>query len=203
MKINPVKQFVRDNVLRFERDKDSSYYLRRLFNLYDKNNSYRGEYDFMVLHSNGYRGIKTFMSTTRIMNDKLKQEMQEIVYADKDFVDLYDPNSEDLLKMKSLLTEITTTTTVLDFLNDKFKTVRTVSKLKNKLQRMSKDNPDFIWSDNHVIYEPLNEKPQYEKSIEYIREGSISETQKHNPSIHSYYRNSRLGSLHQIPYRFW
>ena len=85
-------------------------------------------------------------------------------------------------------TTITTTTTILDFVNDKFKTLRSVSKLKNKLQRrMYADNPNFPYMDNFVVYEPLKEKPQYEKSVEYVREGSIS----------------KINSKNQIPYKYW
>lgn len=45
MKINSVKDFVRINISKFKKDKNTTG-LNRIFNLYDKNNSYRGEYFF-------------------------------------------------------------------------------------------------------------------------------------------------------------
>lgn len=200
MKINQVKQYIASNISRFEKDKNNCH-ARRLFHLYDKNNSYRGEHLYSILHSSGYTGVKTSMSTTSIMSNKLKQEMQEIVYINKEFVDIYDPESKELLKTKALPTEITTITTVLDFINDQFKTVRSVSKLKNKLQRINKNNTDVIYSDNFVIYEPLKEKPHYEKLVEYTREGSISEAKKKTLTHKINY--PLWGSINQIPYKFW
>ena len=52
---------------------------------------------------------------------------------------------------------------------------------------MYADNPNFPYMDNFVVYEPLKEKPQYEKSVEYVREGSIS----------------KINSKNQIPYKYW
>jgi hypothetical protein len=203
MKINQVKQFVRTNISRFELNKDArNWGLHRSYNLYDKNNVYRGEYNFMPIHSNGYHGIKSSLSSTRILSEKLRQEMTEYVHLDKSFINMYDSQSDDLLKTKPFLKKITTITTILDFVNDKFKTVRSVSRLKNKLQRrMYADNPNFPYMDNFVVYEPLKEKPQYEKTVEYVREGSISETNnKTNMLRHQYPLN---GSINQIPYKFW
>lgn len=122
---------------------------------------------------------------------------------DKKHVTIYDPTSD--LKIKPLPREITTTTTVLDYENDTFRTERRVSKLKNDLQKISVDNPDFVCSDSFVVYEPLEEKPQYEKSVEYIREGSISEVNQkanRNTLLSSSY-NRLYGSVNQIPYRYW
>ncbi|MBP3820481.1 hypothetical protein J6G99_02420 [bacterium] len=187
LKVNPVKQFVKSNISRFEKD-SKSYWGNRIFNLYDKNNSYRGDYQFTVNKSSSNKGVISSLSSIRIMNDKLKQEMAEYVQTDKNFVDIYDAQSDDLLKTKPLAKEITTITTILDFVNDKFKTIRSVSKLKNKLQRRTyADNPNVPYLDNYVVYEPLKEKPSYEKSVEYVREGSISET----------------NSKSQIPCKFW
>lgn len=187
MKVNPVKHFVKSNITRFEKD-NKSYWGNRIFNLYDKNNSYRGDYQYTVNKSSSNNGVISSLSSTRIMNDKLKQEMTEYVHMDKSFINMYDSQSDDLLKTKPFLKKITTITTILDFVNDKFKTVRSVSRLKNKLQRrMYADNPKFPYMDNFVVYEPLKEKPQYEKTVEYVREGSISET----------------NSKSQIPYKFW
>ncbi len=72
---------------------------------------------------------------------------------------------------------------------------------------MYADNPNFPYMDNFVVYEPLKEKPQYEKTVEYTREGSISETNK-NHNIHNIsgiYRGfyGYEGNINQIPYRFW
>ena len=47
MKVNQVKQFVKSNISRFEKDK-RSYWGNSIFNLYDKNNSYRGEHQFTI-----------------------------------------------------------------------------------------------------------------------------------------------------------
>ena len=203
MKVNPVKQFVKTNISRFELNKEfRTRGYNKCYNLYDKNNSYRGDYQYTVKKSVHYQGIISSLSSTRIMNDKLKQEMAEYVQIDKSFINMYDSQSDDLLKTKPFLKKITTITTILDFVNDKFKTVRTVSKLKNKLQRrMYADNPNFPYLDNFVVYEPLKEKPQYEKTIEYVRKGSISEiNNKTNILRHQYPLN---GSINQIPYKFW
>lgn len=191
MQVNPVKQFVKNNISRFEKSSKGRNFI---CNLYDKNNVYRGEYSFS---SNGsdYLGVRKSRSHTRIMSEDLKLEMQEFVYMNKDYVSIYDPMSD--LKRKALPREITTITTVLDYINDKFITLRNVSKLKNNLQKINNDNPDWICSESFVIYEPLAEKPQYEKSTEYIREGSISEI---NKKIRD---NMFIGGINQIPYRYW
>ena len=200
MKINPVKQFVKSNIARFEKNVDGrNWGHNKSFNLYDKNNTYRGEYMLRAIHSNDYHGVKTSMSVTRIMSEKLKQQMQEIVYIQKRFVTFKAPETEDLTKVLPL--EITTTSTVLDYASDRYNTVRTVSKLKNKLHIISKYDPDFIYSENHIIYEPLKEKPEYEKSVEYEIEGSISEKNKNiNIRRTGYHPN---GSINQIPYKYW
>jgi len=201
VKVNPVKQFVKSNISRFEKDK-KSYWRTSIFNLYDKNNFYRGEYQFTVNKSTSCQKVISSLSSTRIMNDKLKQEMAEYVQMDKHLIDIYDAQSDDLLKTKPLAKDITTITTILDFGNDKFKTVRSVSRLKNKLQRrMYADNPNFPYLDNCVVYEPLKEKPQYEKTVECVREGSISEVNNKTKILrHQYPLN---GSINQIPYKFW
>lgn len=200
MNVNSVKQFVRNNISRFEK---TSTGLNRFFNIYDKKGVYRGEYTFKRISSSDYLGVRSSMSHTRIMSEDLKLEMQEFVNMDKKYVSIYDPTSD--LKRKALPNEITTITTVLDYINDKFKTVRCISKLKNKLQKIRDDNPNWICSDSFVIYKPLKEKPQYEKCVEYVREGSISEVNKmvkQNSHMGSAY--SRLyGSISQIPYRYW
>ena len=200
MKVNPVKQFVKSNISRFELNNDvRNRGYNKLYNLYDQNNNYRGEYYFMALSSSTYLGVKKALSVTRIMSEKLKLQMQEFVHINKCYVTLKDHDSDILTK--AIPSEITTTSTVLDFVNDKYKTVRTVSKLKNKLQRISKDDPDFVYSENYKIYEPLKEKPQYEKSVEYVKEGSISETKKKTVMNRNNY--PLRGSINQIPYKFW
>ena len=195
MKINAVKQFVNKNISKFERD--NSVRPAKIFNLYDKNNAYRGEY----FYYSDYTGVKTSMSITRIMDDKLNREMQEIVYRNKDFVTLKDTESKTGAMSKVIPSEITTITTVLDFVNDKFKTIMSISKLKNELKRIGKNDPDFKYSDEFIIYEPLKEKPRYEKTTEVLNEGSISENKRNNHKWpKDYFPN---GSSHQIPFRFW
>ena len=99
MKINKVKQFVQSSISRFEPDNNARNWGRnKAFHLYDKNNMYRGEYMFRTIHSNDYHGVKTSMSVTRIMSEKLKQQMQEIVYMQKRYVTLKSPETEDLTK---------------------------------------------------------------------------------------------------------
>ena len=190
MQINQVKQFVRNNISRFER---SSKGRNIICNLYDKNNIYRGEYSFSP-NGSDYLGVRKSMSHTRIMSEDLKLEKQEFVYMNKDYVTIYDPMSE--IKRKVLPGEITTITTVLDYINDKFITLQKVSKLKNNLQKI-KNNPDWTSSDSFDIYEPLTAKPQYEKHIEYIREGSISEINK------NFGLNNQVSSINHVPYRYW
>ena len=199
MKINQVKQFVRANISRFEPNNNArNLGHNKAFNLYDNNNIYRGEYTFKTISSSDYLGVKSSVSVTRFMNSKSRQAMQEIVCMDKNYVKLKDKTSDTFTK--ALPSEITTTTTILDFINDKFMTVRSVSKLKNKLQRLGKNDPDFKSSDDSVIYEPLKEKPKYEKSIEYVREGTISEaTEKNTVTASKNYE----GSVKQFPYIFW
>ncbi len=57
MKISPVKQFVKSNISRFEKDKGRSSWGERMFNLYDKNNSYRGDYQYTVNKSSSNKGV--------------------------------------------------------------------------------------------------------------------------------------------------
>ncbi len=200
MKINQVKQFVANNVSRFEKgDVCANKGKNHSFNLYDKNNAYCGEYKFLIQSSSDYLGVKSSMSVTRIMNSKLGQALQEIVCLNKNYVTLKDKTSDTFTK--ALPSEITTTTTVLDFINDKFLTVRSVSKLKNKLKRLGKDDPDFKYSDDFVIYEPLKGKPKYEKSVEFVREGTISEATENNSTVNKRY--TPQGSIRQFPYIFW
>ena len=188
MKVNQIKQFVASNISRFEKTKTTT---GRSFNLYDKNNLFRGEYNFTPMDRSGYLGIKSSLSSTRIMDDNRKLKMQEFVHMNKDYVTIKDKSTDTLTK--ALPKTITTVRTIMDFIEDKFITVRTVSKLKNNLQRIGKNDPDFVYSDKSIIYEPLKEKPQYEKTIETIREGVISEVKKHSRF------NSKIG----VPFIYW
>jgi len=177
MEINQVKQFVASNISRVEKNKGKSI---RSFNLYDKNNLFRGEFNLIPMHRSDYLGIKSSLSNTRIMDDNRKPQMQEYVFMNKDLIVLKDNTSDTLTKV--LPRTITTIRTVMDFVKNKFITIKTVSKLKNNLQRIGKDDPDFIYSDKSIIYEPLEEKPKYDKTIETLREGFISDVTKTHSS---------------------
>ena len=188
MKINQVKQFVASNISRFEKNGSTKGHS---FNLYDKNNLFRGEFNFIPMNRSDYLGIKSSLSSTRIMDENLKLLMQEFVHMNKDYVTIKDKSTDTLTK--ALPKTITTTRTIVDFVKDKFMTIRKTSKLKNDLQRIEKNDPDFIYSDKFTIYEPLNEKPQYEQVTETIREGAISEVKKHS------HFNSKIG----VPFIYW
>ena len=202
MNVNQVKQFTASNISRFEKNVNK-HWPGRSFYLYDKNNRYRGEYQFMVGKSTGSKGIASSLSITRIMNDKMQLEMQEYVHMNKDYVRIKDMSSE--LLTRPFPTLITTTRTVLDYVKDKFMTIRTTSKLQNELQKLGENDPDIGFSENYPVYEPLKEKPKYEKTTEILSEGSISETHKrrHDLVVHlSPFR--RIKSIHtQIPYIYW
>ena len=187
MKVNPVKQFVASNITKIEKRKDA---LKRSFNLYDKSNLFRGEYNFIPLNKSGRLGVKTSLSTTHIMDDCRKKEMSEFVFMNKKYVTVKDKTSDTLTK--ALPSEINILTTVLDYVNDKFKTIRTVSRLQNKLQKAGLDDIDLMLSKDSVVYKELAEKPCYEKTTEIIREGSISGMKNTHFSIN-------IGA----PYIFW
>lgn len=188
MKINLVKQFVASNVSKIEKQSDKP---ARFFNLYDKNNIFRGEYNYIPLHKSDFYGVRSSLSSTRIMDKNRKVQMQEHVFINKDYVTLKDKSSDTLTK--ALPKTITITRTIIDFVKDKFITVRTTSKLKNNLQRIAKDDPDFTSSKNFVLYEPLNKKPQYEKVSEIVREGSVSDVKKQH----------RLNNKAGVPFMYW
>ncbi len=196
MKINQVKQFVASNISRFERKNEWGV---KAFNLYDKNNIYRGEYRFNVLHSSCIHGVGESLSTTKIFDKNLKQKMQEIVHMKKDYVAIKDKSSEFLVK--ALPKEITTTKTVLNYEKDKFETVRTISKLQNKLQKIKDNDPDYRINRKNTIYEELKEKPKYEKIVEQVREGSISEVKNDVKFQKVIYKH--LDSSLKIPYIYW
>ncbi len=198
MKINQVRQFLRSNISRFEPNRKNTQ-AHRIFNIYDKNNSYRGEYQFKTISGSDSLGIQSSLSTVRIMTDDPKQLLQECVYMHKNYVTFKDKNSDTLTK--ALPSEITTTTTILDFVNDRFKTIKSVSKLKNKLQKIEKNNPNLVHSDDFIIYKPLEEKPKYEKSVEYVREGTITEATRENTVVNR--TNDSSGNPGQFPYMFW
>ena len=197
MKVNLVKQFVASNVSRFKKIKCEDV---KTFHLYDKNNAYCGEYRFQVLGSSGLMtGAGESLSTTKILDKNLNPKMQEIVHMQKDLVKIKDKSSEFLVKL--FPQEITTTKTVLDFEKDRFETVRTVSKLQNKLQKIGDNDPDFRPSKNNIIYEELKEKPKYEKVSETIREGSISDV-KTDVRLQKAVSKHSENSL-KIPYIYW
>ena len=108
----------------------------------------------------------------------------------KKYVTVKDKTSDTLTK--ALPSEINILTTVLDYVNDKFKTIRTVSRLQNKLQKAGLDDIDLMLSKDSVVYKELAEKPCYEKTTEIIREGSISGMKNTHFSIN-------IGA----PYIFW
>jgi len=182
MNVNLVKSFVSSNISKFERQASHS---GKSFNLYDKNNLFRGEFNFIPMSRSSYLGIRSSLSNTRIMDKNRKLQMQEFVYMNKDYVTIKD-------KSKALPNKITTIRTVIDYVNDKFTTIQTTSKLKNKLQRIGKNDPDFVHSDKLAIYEPLNEKLQYKKTIKVLREGVASDV-KTNPL------NRKIG----VPFIYW
>ena len=196
MKISPVKQFVASNVSRFERKNEWGV---KAFDLYDKNNLYRGEYRFDVLKSSSIHGVGESLSITKIFDKNLKQKMQEIVHMKKDYVEIKDKSSEFLVK--ALPKEITTTKTVLNYEKDKFETVRTISKLQNKLQKIKVNDPDHRINRKNTRYEELKEKPKYEKVEEQVSKGSISEVNKDVKIQKVIYKH--LDSSLKIPYIYW
>jgi hypothetical protein len=202
MNINQVKQFTASNISRFEKNVNKRW-PGRSFYLYDKNNRYRGEHQFFERGKTGSKGIISSLSATRIMNDKMQLEMQEYVHMNKDYVNIKDLSSE--LLTRPFPTLITTTRTVLDYVKDKFMTIRTTSKLQNELQKLGEDDPDIRFSEDYPVYEPLKEKPRYEKTTEIISEGSISEVQKRKHDLVMHQSPlSRMTSIHtQIPYIYW
>ena len=187
MKVNQVKQFVASNISRFEKLESTT---ARSFNLYDKNNLFRGEFNFTPMHRSDYLGIKSSLSSIRIMDENQKLQMQEFVHLNKDYVTIKDKTTDTLTK--ALPNKIVTIRTVIDYVKNKFITIQTTSELKNKLQRIAENDPDFISSDRFVIYEPISEKPQYEKSVKVLREGDISDV-KVNPF------SSKIG----VPFIYW
>ena len=199
MNINQVKQFTASNISRFEKNVNK-HWPGRSFYLYDKNNRDRGEYQLTVKHSTGSKGIASSLSSTRIMNDKMQLEMQEYVQMNKGYVRIKDLSSE--LLTRPFPTLITTTRTVLDYVKDKFMTIRTTSKLQNELQKLGEDDPDIRFSEDYPVYEPLKEKPKYEKTTEILSEGSISETHKRRHDLVAHQSPfRRMNSIHtQIPY---
>ena len=175
MEINQVKQFVTTNISRFKKINKNQV---SAFKLYDKHNIYRGEYNFRAISSSDSSGVKRSVSNTLIVGNNSQQEMQEIIYMNKDYIEFRDTNSNTI--KKTLPSEIRITTTVLDYINDKFMTIKTVSKLKNILQKAEKKDAELVNTNSSVVYEPLKEKPIYEKSVEFVRHGEISKTKKDN-----------------------
>ena len=97
---------------------------------------------------------------------------------------------------------ITTISTIYDFANDKFQTIKRESVLQNELIRLGKDDPDFIYVEERPRYEELKEKPVYEQKVELLREGSISkikEETRYNIKRRDYFAKKHSG----IPFIFW
>jgi len=197
MEIVPIEQFVRENVSRFELAGKRGK--RQFFNLYDKN-GYCGEfgtYGSSIYLSSKY-DINAPICALRIFNNdngKLKQIMQKVSVRKIDYVEVKDHTLE--IPLKAIPKTITTITTFLDFVNDKFKTLKRESMLKNELIRIGKDDPDFIYVEEHPRYEELKEKPVYEQKVEVIREGLITEAKRE-----AYKRNYGEKPL-GIPFIFW
>jgi hypothetical protein len=106
-----------------------------------------------------YMGIKNSLSSTRIVDENRKLQMQEFVHMNKDYVTIKDKSTDTLTK--ALPNKITTIRTVIDYVKNKFITIQTTSKLKNNLQRIGENDPDFMYSDkwisingkNNIIFE--------------------------------------------------
>ena len=147
MKVNQVKQFVSSNISRFEKNGSSAC---RSFNLYDKNNLFRGEYNFIPLDRSGYLGVQTSLSNTRIMDDNRRLQMQEYVFMNKDYVTLKDNSSETLTK--ALPKIITTTRTIMDFVKDATALRRGVGKEYLVYGKMIKPRP--VACETVAMYKP-------------------------------------------------
>jgi hypothetical protein len=109
MKINQVKQFVASNISRFEKN---IAMMGHSFNLYDKNNLFRGEFNFIPMDRSSYMGIKNSLSSTRIVDKNRKLQMQEFIYMNKDYVIIKNKSTDTLTK--ALPNKITTIRTVID-----------------------------------------------------------------------------------------
>lgn len=200
MDINPIKPFIRENISEFRLIEKRGK--TRIFDLYDKNGKYCGKYDFFPINRtySDYFGKNISMSTLQIFDKKLNKIMQEHVSQKKDYVEVKDHTKD--IPVKLIPQTITTITTFLDFVNDCFKTVRRESSLKNELVRIGKNDKDFIYNENHIIYEELKEKPVYEQKVELLREGSISEVKeetRYNIKRRDYFAKKHSG----IPFIFW
>ena len=196
MEISPIKSFIRENISEFRLVEKRGK--TRYFDLYDKNGKYCGKYNFFPINItySDYFGKNTSMSTLQIFDKKLNKIMQENVSQKKDYVEVKDHTKD--IPVKLIPQTITTITTFLDFVNDCFKTVRRESSLKNELIRIGKKDKDFIYNENHIIYEELKEKPVYEQKTEVLREGSIFEVKEMCRKLREEYKPSL-----QIPYIFW
>lgn len=194
MEISPVKQYLRENVSKFELARKCGR--DRWFYLYNKKGNYFGEYNFLSLLGSDFLGIAKSLSTTRIFDEKTNPIMGEDTWMGKTYAIVKDKTKD--LCLRAIPHTITTMTTFLDFTNDKFKTIEHKSVLQNKLVRLKKDDEDFIYSYVNISYEELKEKPIYEQKIEVVREGLISEAKKEIDS-------RALGDKTNwgIPFIFW
>lgn len=196
MEIVPIKQFVRDNISEFRLiDKRGR---TRIFDLYDKNKKFCGHYSYFPscrFWDENYGG-RVSISALEIFDGKLNKVMQNHVCQKKDYVEIKDHTRE--IPVRAIPKIITTTATFFDFINDKFSTLRRESTLQNDLVRIGKDDKDFIYNEDHIIYEELDSKPVYEQKVEVIREGSISEVKNGSPR---YMKERTL--LNSYPFMFW
>ena len=73
MEVSPIKQFVRENVSKFELAGNRGR--SKLFDLYNKKGDYLGKYNFYSLSSCDFFGIENSLSSMRIFDEKLKPIM--------------------------------------------------------------------------------------------------------------------------------
>ena len=152
--------------------------------LYGKNGEYLGQH----MHNSYVDGQ---LWHTLIMGEDLKPKAQEIVYVKRNEKCIHPETEEEIDNMKKLATQITTITTVLDHVKDKFITVKKVCKLVNPLEEVKADDPNCIFAGTYKSVK----NPRYICCVdEVINEGSISEVNKKimdpqisgkRPSVHT------------------
>lgn len=198
MEIIPIEQFVRENVSRFELASNRGR--SKCFDLYNKKGDYVGNYNFYSLLSCDFLGINNSLSSVRIFDEKLKPVMGKDNWMKKTFAMVKDKTKD--VWLRAVPQTITTISTIYDFVNDKFRTIKRESVLQNELIRLGKDDPDFIYVEEHPRYEELKEKPVYEQNVELLREGSVSkviEETRCNIQRRDYFAKKHSG----IPFIFW
>lgn len=181
--ISPVRNFVKNNGLKFDCVRQVGR--SKFFNLYDKNGNYCGDYFFKSMNNDG-------MSNLLLFDKDLNPIMQENIYLSKDIVQVKDPESE--LKLRTVPTAYRRIITTLDYVADKFRTVKDEIILQNPLVKLGKDDKDFIYRETANRYEEITDKLVYQKNTEIINEGLISDLKK-NRDPHK--------KSNQFPFRFW